>query len=98
MLDPLRPEEAWERLEQRLAPLPAANLPRRQGLGRVLAQALSATVDVPAADVAAMDGYALAGAPPAGDRRNQPLPVTATIVAGSPPGAILAPGTAARIM
>jgi molybdopterin molybdotransferase len=95
MLVPLRPEPAWERIERCLEPLPAVEVPRSHALGRVLARALAATVNVPAGDVAAMDGYALAGAPRDPD---QPVPVTATIVAGSAPGAMLAPGTAVRIM
>ena len=51
-------------------------------------------MDVPAADVSAMDGYAVAGAVRPGD----PLPVSGTVAAGDPPGFALLPGTAARIM
>jgi molybdopterin molybdotransferase len=53
-----------------------------------------ATVDVPFADVSAMDGYALAG--PVGT--DKPLPVRGTIAAGAPPGDVLDAGDAFRIM
>jgi molybdopterin molybdotransferase len=88
------PQDAWTRLEPHLSPLPAELLGRRATLGRVLAERLHATVDVPPADVSAMDGYALAGAVRAGERR----PVTATVAAGDAPGLTLEPGSAARIM
>jgi len=90
----ISPEEAWERIAARLAPLAAERAPRREAAGRVLAEALAATVDVPAADVSAMDGYALAGEVTPGERR----PVVATVAAGDPPGLALPAGKAARIM
>ena len=90
----IHPDEAWRRIAARLAPLSPETLPRRQALGRVLAHPLSATVDVPPFDVSAMDGYALAGEVPIGERR----PVAATIAAGHPPGFELHPPAVARIM
>jgi molybdopterin molybdotransferase len=93
-LPTISPEEAWRRIASRLAPLAAERLPRRAAAGRVLAEPLAATVDVPAADVSAMDGYALAGTVTPGERR----PVAATIAAGDPPGLALPAGQAARIM
>jgi len=90
----ISPEEAWERIAARLAPLACERVARRAAAGRVLAEALAATVDVPAADVSAMDGYALAGEVVPGERR----PVAATIAAGDPPGLSLPAGQAARIM
>jgi molybdopterin molybdotransferase len=90
----ISPDEAWERIAGRLAPLGLQRVARRAAGGRVLAEALAATVDVPAADVSAMDGYALAGEVTPGERRR----VAATIAAGDPPGLALAPGQAARIM
>ena len=88
------PEEAWRRLEPYLAPLPEERLARRKALGRVLSSGLEARVDVPFADVSAMDGYAFDGrafsAPP--------LPVAGTVSAGDAPGLELAPGQAVRIM
>ncbi len=88
------PEAAWQRLLPHLAPLPAERLPRRASAGRVLARSVAATVDVPAADVSAMDGYAVCGDLAAG----AVLPVAGTVVAGDPPGFELPPGSAARIM
>ncbi len=90
----LSPDEAWRRIADHLAPLPAEPAERRAAAGRVLARPLAATVDVPAADVSAMDGYALAGPVPPGERR----PVAATIAAGDPPGFELRPPAVARIM
>jgi molybdopterin molybdotransferase len=83
-----------------VAPLPGEIVGRRAAAGRVLAADLTATVDVPAGDVSAMDGYAIAGI--SGDagaaHPGGVLPVSGTIAAGDPPGFELAPGTAARIM
>ena len=87
------PTDAWQRLAGRLAPLPAERLPRRQAAGRVLAEAIRATVDVPPADVSAMDGYAVSGAV-AGSR----LPVAGTVAAGDADGGSCPPGAAVRIM
>jgi len=88
------PHEAWARLLPHLAPLGAEELGRRAARGRVLAAPLAATVDVPASDVSAMDGYALGGAAARGERR----PVVGLVAAGHPPGFALPPGAAVRIM
>lgn len=90
----LDPQDAWNRLLPTLAPLPPETVSRRRAGGRVLAEDLSATVDVPAHDVSAMDGFALAGAPEPGEVR----PVAGRVVAGDPPGFELPPGSAVRIM
>ena|SRR5579862_2004039 len=90
----LSPEEAWAHIAARLSPLAGEWAPRREAAGRVLSEALAATVDVPAADVSAMDGYALAGEVAPGERP----PVVAIIAAGDPPGLALPAGQAARIM
>ncbi|NDY90609.1 molybdopterin molybdotransferase MoeA [Ideonella livida] len=65
-----------------------------EALGRVLAQDLVSTLDVPPADNTSMDGYALRAAdvPAPGTV----LPVSQRIAAGHP-GQALQPGTAARI-
>jgi molybdopterin molybdotransferase len=65
-----------------------------ESLGRVLAEDITAPVDVPPADNSAMDGYAFRQRdwPGAADA----LPVSQRIAAGQPPGP-LNPGTAARI-
>jgi molybdopterin molybdotransferase len=88
------PHEAWSRLLPHVPPRPPERIPRRGASGRVLAEDLTATVDVPPCDVSAMDGFALAGAVRPGDR----LPVAGVIAAGDAPGFELAPGTTARIM
>ncbi len=93
-LPPLPPDSAWERIAAQLAPLAAERVARRAAAGRVLAEPLTAALDVPAGDVSAMDGYALAGEPAPGERR----PVAATVAAGDPPGLALPPGHAVRIM
>ena len=69
-------------------------LPTSAALGRVLAQDVRSSIDVPPADNTAMDGYALrsADAPSAGVL----LPVSQRIPAGAVPHP-LQPGTAARI-
>lgn len=90
----IRPEEAWQRIADTLEPLPAESVPRLAATGRVLAESLTATVDVPALDVSAMDGFAVYGEL----QSDQRLPVMGTIAAGDPPGAILNQGSALRIM
>ncbi|HEX2465633.1 MAG TPA: gephyrin-like molybdotransferase Glp [Thermoanaerobaculia bacterium] len=90
----LPPGEAWHRIEPYARPLSAESMPRRSAAGRVLAEDLLASVDVPGGDVSAMDGYALAGDVAAGAA----LPVVGTIAAGAAPGARLASGAALRIM
>ncbi len=93
-MNPLSPEDAWRRIAERLQPLSEEQVERRLAAGRVLARDLAATVDVPAADVSAMDGYAVAGEVQTGERR----PVAGTIAAGDPPGFELIPPAAVRIM
>jgi molybdopterin molybdotransferase len=93
-MGPLPPNEAWRIIAERLSPLPAEETPRRAAVGRVLAHDLIATVDVPASDVSAMDGYAVAGEVRPGDCRR----VVGTVAAGDPPGFELPAGTVARIM
>ena len=88
------PDEAWRIIAEQLAPLPAEEIARRSAVGRTLARDLAATVDVPAADVSAMDGYAVSGEVRPGDHRA----VAGTIAAGDPPGFELPAGTATRIM
>lgn len=90
----LHPDEAWQRIAQHCAPFPEVEVERWAGAGLVLARSLAATVDVPANDVSAMDGYALAGAVPPGE----PRPVATTLAAGDAPGFVLEPPAVARIM
>ncbi|MDH3253787.1 MAG: molybdopterin molybdotransferase MoeA [Acidobacteriota bacterium] len=90
----LTAHEAWHRLEQHLSPLAGTRVPRREAAGQVLAEAVFSTVDLPACNVSAMDGYAVAGSVTPGDR----LPVVGIVAAGDPPGQTLAAGQTVRIM
>ena len=90
----IRPDEAWRRIAKHLSTLPTESLARRRAAGRMLAEPLIATVDVPALNVSAMDGFAVGGDCQPG----QTLPVQGTIAAGDPPGAQLDKGVAFRIM
>lgn len=90
----MTPEQAWQLLEPHLRLLESVEVDRREALGRVLADPLAATVDVPGETVSAMDGYALAGETPGGGG----WPVDGLIAAGDPPGRAQAPGTAVKIM
>ncbi len=65
------------------------------GLGRILAEAVSSTVDVPGYDNSAMDGYAIVSSDTLGDEAVQ-LPVTQRIAAGDT-GTPLKAGEVARI-
>jgi molybdopterin molybdotransferase len=71
-----------------------ADVSLSDALGCVLAQVQTATVNVPAFDNSAMDGYAVNTADL--DKAGCTLPVSQTIAAGHP-GTILEKGTAARI-
>ncbi|HEY4594937.1 MAG TPA: gephyrin-like molybdotransferase Glp [Thermoanaerobaculia bacterium] len=90
----IHPEEAWQRIAERVRPLAEESVGRREAAGRVLARPLAATVDVPASDVSAMDGYALAGEVQPEEAR----PVAGTVFAGDRPGFEIPPGAVARIM
>lgn len=88
-------DDALARLLAAARPLAGTDaLPLLDANGRVLAQAVTAPIDVPGFDNSAMDGYALNladfAAPPAS------LPVVQRIAAGAT-GEPLAPNTAARI-
>jgi len=89
----LTPEEAWRRLSEHLDPLPNGPRTRRDALGATLGSSIVATTEIPASDVSAMDGYAIAGDVSAG----LVLPVAGTVAAGDAPGARLGAGQALRI-
>jgi molybdopterin molybdotransferase len=76
---------------------PPELVPIGAGLGRVLAEDVRATMDVPPTDNSAVDGYAVRGAdiPSAGTRE---LTVVGDLPAGGVYEATLAPGEALRIM
>jgi molybdopterin molybdotransferase len=90
----ITPERAWELLEAHLQPLTSERVARREALGRVLAAAEVAQVDVPPCDVSAVDGYALRGERPEGEA----WPVLGRVAAGDAPGFALPAGAAVRIM
>ncbi len=77
-----------------LPPLPARRVALADAAGRVLAEEVRAGVDVPFADVSAMDGYALAGEATEGAR----LPVLGRVAAGEVAAIALPAGAAMRIM
>lgn len=99
---PLMPlDEAWSRLQQALADAgsspcvrPIETVPTEDALGRVLAEPIASTVNVPPADNSAMDGYAVRAADLQAPGAS--LPVAQRIAAGQV-GATLQPGTCARI-
>ncbi len=90
----LSPEEAWTAIAAEVQTLGVERVSRADALGRVLAEGLTATVDVPAHDVSAMDGFALGADVESGTV----LPVEGIVAAGDPPGAELRSGAAMRIM
>jgi molybdopterin molybdotransferase len=90
----ISPEAAWQRLAECLAALPARQVALADAAGRVLAEPLRATVDVPFADVSAMDGYALAGEVDAGTT----VPVLGRVAAGESAAVSVPRGSAVRIM
>jgi molybdopterin molybdotransferase len=83
--------EARRRVLAAANPLPAEEVPLDRGLGRVLAEDVTASHDVPPFDSSAMDGYAVvAGA-------GGELPVVDESRAGQPAGRRLERGEAIRI-
>jgi molybdopterin molybdotransferase len=91
----LTKEQALQRLLARVEPVDGTEtVAIAEGLGRVLVEPVTSTIDVPAWDNSAMDGYAIrhADLAPAGGR----LRVAQRIPAGAT-GTALEPGTAARI-
>jgi molybdenum cofactor synthesis domain-containing protein len=92
-------EEALERILARVNPLPTRSVTLSSALGRVLAEDIVSTIDLPPFDNSAMDGYAVRAADTdsAGDSSPVNLKVIEEIAAGRPPRRALVPGTAARI-
>src|SRR5690349_15227266 len=83
--------EARERVLAAVRPLPAEEVPLDEALGRVLAEEVRSTGNVPPFDSSAMDGYAVV-AGPGGE-----LPVVGESRAGRPAEKPLEPGEAMRI-
>ncbi|MFN3193380.1 MAG: molybdopterin molybdotransferase MoeA [Aureliella sp.] len=85
-------EDAIQQLGSRLSTLGTEDIGVQAAAGRILAAPLVADRDSPALDVSAMDGYAIRLA----DSQRNPLPISTTTTAGSPPSQI-EPGKAVRI-
>ena len=83
-----------------VSPLPAERVPVGRALGLVLAEAVTAVVDLPGFDNSAMDGYAVRAADLAGASPQTPvvLPVQGDIAAGDTTRHVLEPGSVLRIM
>lgn len=92
--------EARQRILNVLQPISTETLPLMACMGRVLAEDISATTDLPPFDNSSVDGFALrsADASEANPASPRDLRVVADIPAGSTPQAVLGPGEAARIM
>jgi molybdopterin molybdotransferase len=94
--DRLRHDEALAILRERVAPVVGTEtVPLERAAGRVLAETVRSSQTVPAADNAAVDGYAFRHADY--EAAGGWFPVSARIAAGHPAGEPLAPMTAARI-
>ncbi|HET9658071.1 MAG TPA: hypothetical protein VFP72_22145, partial [Kineosporiaceae bacterium] len=81
-------DDARRIARESFAPLRARVVPLAAAAGAVLAEDVAARSDLPAADVSAMDGWAVAGPPP--------WDVVGEVLAGRT-GAPLAPSTAVTI-
>lgn len=93
-------DDAREIILAAVHPLGSEKVPLPDGLGRVIAETVSAPWDVPPLDNSAMDGYAVRAADVAAASTDRPvtLPVLEDIPAGRLPGEAVRPGTASRIM
>lgn len=88
-------EAARARMREQVCPVPETELiPLAQLAGRILATAIHAEADLPAADCSAMDGYALRQADLA---PGVPLRVIGTALAGAPFGGAVGSGECVRI-
>lgn len=93
-------ETAWEWIDQHTRPLEAEPVPFAAAHGRVLAEDVTAALDVPSFDRSAMDGYALRGAETVGAGDYNPLgfEIVGEALPGRPFAGDVQPGTAVRIM
>jgi molybdopterin molybdotransferase len=92
----LSPEEALARVLTAITPPVPEEIPIEQACGRVLAEDVTASSDLPPWDNSAMDGFAVI----AEDTRRVPvrLDIVEHIGAGQSPSVSITPGTCARIM
>jgi len=101
-LEVVSAEEAKRRFESHvdLSPLPAERVSLAAALGRVLADDLTAPIDVPPFDRANVDGFALRAADTAGANERSPKQITLNaevIACGHAPQVEVRPGTATTI-
>jgi len=92
--------DVWRWIAEHATPLSAEKVAIDDASGRVLAHDIVATLDVPAFDRAAMDGYALHAEETTGAGDYNPLPfrVIGRALPGQPFGAPVQAGEAVRIM
>lgn len=91
MIPPLSLDQAQQRLLDAVEPLAAERVAAERALGRYTAEPLTATRAQPAADLSAMDGYAM----PEGE--TGPWRVVGESAAGRPFAGAIGPGQAVRI-
>ncbi|GAB4516424.1 MAG: molybdopterin molybdotransferase MoeA [Anaerolineae bacterium] len=93
-------EEAAEKFLSHFAPLEVETVPILEALGRVLAETVTAPMDVPPLSNTAMDGYAVRSEDVASARPEAPvrLQIAADLAAGYVREQPVQPGTAVRIM
>ena len=90
--------EALQRIDAVVMPVTGfEQVALRSALGRVLAEAVTSPIEVPAHTNSAMDGYAVRAADMPNEGLRE-LTVIGTALAGSPSMASVRPGTAVRIM
>jgi molybdopterin molybdotransferase len=87
-------------IDQHAKPLGSTVVPLEESVGRVSAEPLTASIDVPAFDRSAMDGYALRGAETSGASDYNPLAfrVIGQALPGRPFEGAVAAGSAVRVM
>ncbi len=93
-------DEALKQVLDSVDALGIERVPLRDALGRILAEEIRSSRDIPGFDNSAMDGYAVrkADVTGAGERMPKRLKVMETIAAGSMPSVRIGAGEAARIM
>jgi putative molybdopterin biosynthesis protein len=93
------PEEAHEAIASLSLSPPPESVPLDEARGRVLAERVDATIDVPGFDRASMDGYAVRARDTFGADESDPvlLDLAGTVHAGETPDVEVEPGTCAEI-
>jgi molybdopterin molybdotransferase len=93
-------DEALAQVLGSVSVLGVERIPLRAAVGRILAEEIRSSRDIPGFDNSAMDGYAVrrADVAGAGERAPRRLKVMETVAAGSMPTVQVRPGEAVRIM